>query len=219
MDNVIKVTFPAYARLQDNKEFLGKAIEKSIFFVSVIIFPLTLFMIFAIKPLVFIIPKYTKWEPALLPFYLFAASSLFASVSTPLTNVLNATGKIKTTLKLMVLWTVLTWVLTPIFVLLWNFSGVALATLLVSTTVFLPVLLVKRIVDFAFIGNVGKPFLAATMIGIALYLIMPQLQKDLLGLVVMVTLGVIIYSVAMFVLAKEKILKSLNLLLGVLRHE
>ena len=219
MDNVIKVTFPAYARLQDNKEFIGKAIEKSIFFVSVIIFPLTLLMIFAIKPLVFVIPKYTKWEPALLPFYLFAASSIFASISTPLTNVLNATGKIKTTLKLMVLWTVLTWVLTPILIYFCDFTGVALVALLVSTTVFLPVLLVKRIVDFTFIGNVGKPFLAATMMGITLYLIMPQLQKDLLGLVVMVTLGVIIYSVAMFILAKEKILESLNLFLRVLKHE
>src|SRR3989344_275892 len=40
VDSVTKVTFSSYSRLQENKEFLKLAIEKSLFFTSVIIFPL-----------------------------------------------------------------------------------------------------------------------------------------------------------------------------------
>ena len=39
MDNVIRITFPSFSRLQDEKEVLTKAIEKSIFAACFLIFP------------------------------------------------------------------------------------------------------------------------------------------------------------------------------------
>ncbi len=111
MDSVIRVTFPAYSRLQEKPEELRKAIEKAIFFLSILIIPLLVGLSFLIKPLVHLIPQYLKWEPALTSFYLFAIASVFAAISTPLTNALNAIGRVKTTLKLMIMWTVLVWIL------------------------------------------------------------------------------------------------------------
>lgn len=161
MDSVIRVTFPAFSRLQHDKERLRLAIEKTLFGLSVSIFPITIAMIVAIKPLISIIPRYGKWEPAVLSFYLFAVASAVASLSTPLTNALNALGHIKTTLKLMILWTTLTWVLTVVLLPLLGFNAVAFSLLLITTTLILVVLLAQRAVPFSFRTSVQVPFFAA----------------------------------------------------------
>ena len=44
---------------------------------------------------------------------MFALSVGWAAISTPLVNTLNAIGKINRSLKLMVIWTLLTWIVTP----------------------------------------------------------------------------------------------------------
>ncbi|MEK9143665.1 MAG: oligosaccharide flippase family protein [Patescibacteria group bacterium] len=162
MDSVIRVTFTAFSRLQHDKERLRLAIEKTLFGLSVSIFPITIAMIVAIEPLIAIIPRYGKWEPAVLSFYLFAVASAVASLSTPLTNALNALGYIKTTLKLMILWTTLTWVLTVALLPLMGFNAVAFSLLLITTTLILVVLLAQRAVPFSFRTSVQVPFLAAS---------------------------------------------------------
>ncbi len=39
MDSVMKVTFPAYARMQNDRDELKRAIEKTLYFVSLLTFP------------------------------------------------------------------------------------------------------------------------------------------------------------------------------------
>lgn len=218
MDSVIKVTFPAYSRLQDNLSALRAGIEKGLFAVCFFTFPALTGLALLASSLVQFLPRYMKWQPALLALYLFCLQAAFACVSTTLTNTLNATGRIKTTLKLMIGWTALTWILTPIFIYLWGYSGVALAAFLVSTTVFLPIWLVKKIVGYNLWENVGKPLLGALIMGMALYLVIPLVVKGLLGIALMVLLGVIIYSAIMLLLAKEKIIEAANLALGAIKR-
>ena len=116
MDNIIKITFPSFSRLQHDKDGLRKAIEKTMFLISVCIFPTAVGIFFFSEPLVSFIPRYQKWEPAITVLVFFAASTVLSSLSTPLTNILNAIGKVKITLYFMVMWTVLTWTLNPLFI-------------------------------------------------------------------------------------------------------
>jgi O-antigen/teichoic acid export membrane protein len=157
MDSVIKVTFPAYSRLQDNLAALRSGIEKALFTVCFLTFPALVGLALLASSLVEFLPRYLKWQPALLALYFFCLQAAFACVSTILTNNLNSTGRIKITLKLMVIWTVFTWMLTPIFIHFWGYNGVAPAAALVAVTVVLPVWLVKKVVDFDLWGNVGQP--------------------------------------------------------------
>lgn len=155
MDNLIKVTFPAFSRLQNNPAYLKAALEKSILFLFLLILPMSLLMIIFIRPLVYLIPKYLKWEPALLSFYLFVLANLFSALSTPLTNVLNAIGKIKTTLKLMLMWTILTWLIGPFLVFKMGFNGVALAAFIIAaSTVIVPVVTVKKYIHIELLANI-----------------------------------------------------------------
>lgn len=81
MDSVVRVTFPAFARLQHDTDRLRIGIEHTLFGLCVTILPITVAMIVGIRPLMDIIPRYGKWEPAILSFYLFAAASAIASLS------------------------------------------------------------------------------------------------------------------------------------------
>ena len=69
MDNVIRITFPSFSRLQDEKEVLTKAIEKSIFAASFLIFPSLVGLVILSPYFVHLIPKYLKWEPALMSLF------------------------------------------------------------------------------------------------------------------------------------------------------
>lgn len=165
VQNVMAVTFPTFSRLQKDLVFLRKAIEKSIYFITLAIFPLLMGMIVLIKPLTVVVPKYGKWEPAIISFVFFTLSIGWSAISTPLVNTLNAIGKINQSLKLMVIWTVLTWVLTLPLVYWLGFNGVAIAAFVISLTSFLSVKYVKQVVDFSFWLMIKDQLLATLIMG------------------------------------------------------
>jgi O-antigen/teichoic acid export membrane protein len=161
VQNVMAITFPTFSRLQKNPKALARAIEKSLFFITLGIFPIIMGMCLFIFPLVKLLAKYQKWQPAVWSLVFFSLSIAWSAVSTPLTNTLNAIGKINTTLKLMVMWTVLTWIITPVLVWKLGFQGVALAALIISFSSFLPIIEVKKVVPFDAWGNIWRQFMAA----------------------------------------------------------
>ncbi|OGG11612.1 hypothetical protein A2Z00_04525 [Candidatus Gottesmanbacteria bacterium RBG_13_45_10] len=205
MDSVIRVTFPAFSRLQESKEQLTKAIEKTLFGMAFTIFPVSVALLFFMRPLVAIVPKYTKWEPALLSFYLLAFTSILASLSTPLTNALNAVGKIKITLALMVFWTALTWLFTIVFVHFFGFNGVALALLVVASSLGLVVALAKKIAPFHFIASIKKPLVGIVFQSLWYWVALTFLPHTTVLLVVMAGVGVILYGGILWYIDRDRI--------------
>jgi len=149
-----------------------------------------------IKPLTIVVPSYAKWQPAIYSFVLFTISIGWAALSSPLINALNAIGKINQTLKLMILWTVLTWALTPLSVLIFGFNGVALAAFAIAFTSFLPILYVKKYVQINVITNIWPQFVAALIMGIVGWLSLSiwsqSLKWMLVGMISVSTLYVLI---------------------------
>jgi O-antigen/teichoic acid export membrane protein len=205
MDSVIRVTFPAFSRLQEHKVHLRTAIEKTLFGLSMAIFPISVGLLFFVQPLIGIIPKYAKWEPALLSFYILTISSVFAGLTTPLTNALNAIGKIKVTLGLMVMWTALTWVLTLTLIRFFGFNGVPLAFLLVSTTIVVVVGLVKREVQFSFWKSIYGALLASVLQGTLYAVLLRFVPHSLLWLIIAGSAGVILYAGVIWIVEKKRI--------------
>ncbi len=204
MDNIIKVTFPAYARLQDNKKILSRAISKSLFFLSLFIFPAILLLTMYIKPMVYLIPRYIKWEPAIISFYLFAFSSVLAAFSSPLINMLNALGKINTTLKIMIFWTILTWFLVPISVTVLGYNGVAFASLLISFTAFIPIFVAKKNLDFSIINPISKPLISTLLVGV-IVLFIQKINLNFFLIIVSFFLAVFLYLFLIFAWMRKEI--------------
>lgn len=161
VQNIMAITFPTFSRLQGHPDLLKKAIEKTLFFISLAIFPILIGMCVFIWPITQVVPRYDKWEPAVLSFVFFALSIVGAAISSPITNTLNALGKINQSLQLMIMWTVLTWIVTPIMMYFFGFTGVAVAQFLITITSVLPIMILKKYIAFDVIEPLWRQAVAA----------------------------------------------------------
>ena len=211
MDNVIRITFPSFSRLQHDREVLSKAVEKAIFAACFFIFPSITGLVSLTPFFISIIPKYSKWEPAVLSLVLFSINAAFSSISTPLTNALNAIGKIKTTLYLMIFWTGATWILSPFAILLFGFNGVALASAVISLSALIVVYVVKKHVDFN-LFVVTYPLLGALIMGIFLFFVGKVVIHGLIGLLLMILFGAVVYFFTMLLFSKDDLLSNLKII-------
>lgn len=210
MDNIIRITFPSFSRLQEERSALSFAVEKSIFATSFLIFPSLLGLVILFPYFIDLIPKYSKWEPALLSLGFFSANAAFSSISTPLTNALNAIGKIKTTLYLMIFWTVTTWILTPLGVFYFGFNAVSIVSAIISSSAVFVVFLVRKYIDFNIFKVATYPALASLVMGVVLYLLSPTVIQNAYTLIFMIVLGGVIYFSMMFIMAKEQIIADIK---------
>ena len=214
VDSVTRVTFSAYARLQDDALLLRKAIEKSLFFVAAIMFPMLTGLIIAAPLFIGYFPKWhNKWEPAVVSLVFFGLNAIVSSLSGILVNVLDSTGRVKTTLRLMVIWTALTWILTPLFIHFWGYNGVSVASFAVTLTIWYTVYLVKKVVEFSFFGSILKPILATSVMAVLFYIATLLFVSNMTTLLVSVFISGIAYSVIFYVLAGSELRKDMKKIL------
>lgn len=206
---VNRITFPTFSRLQEDKQSLQHAVEKSLFITTLLVYP-ALFGIGAILPSLLQYVISSKMQPAAVSFYLFFFSTFWAAISTTFTNTLNAVGYIKTTLKLMIFWTVITWILTPILVFVYGFVGVALASFIISFTSILTIILVKRIMVVNVLDSILLPTVASFFMGVVIFLFSQSFVKDKLTLGLAVLLGGAFYFILIFLFGKTKALTELK---------
>jgi O-antigen/teichoic acid export membrane protein len=205
MDNVLKVTFPAFSRMQDDKEHLKRSVTRSIFFVCFLVFPSVVGFLVLAPILVSIIPRYEKWEPALLPLAIVSINTIFAAATTQLTNVLNAIGKIKTTFKLMVMWTVLSWAFIPLLAIKYGLIGASVGYALVGSSSMIAIAIVYRIVNFSLYKSILAPALGAMVMGMAVLIIRNMLSEDVWSVIMLTVSGLVVYMGTMYLLAGKAI--------------
>lgn len=213
VQNVLAITFPTFSRLQHDKAILQKAIEKSLFFISLALFPLIVGMSIFIFPFIQLVPAWEKWLPAAPLLVLFCISIAWGGISTPLTNALNAIGQINTTLKLMILWTVLTWVLTPLLLIPFGFIGVGAAAVIISCTSVLSVYYIQKVVPIGFIKQVYIQFFASLGMAVVGFIGIQQWSISFSHFVLGIICTGATYLVLVFVIGRTKVLSEIRSLL------
>lgn len=218
MDNIIKITFPSFSRLQHDKNALRRAIEKTLFLISAFILPTAIVIIFFSPYLVNFIPKYKKWEPAILSLTFFSLSTILSSLSTPLTNILNAIGRVKVTLNFMVLWTVLTWTIAPIFIIIYGYNGVALATFIISFSSVLVFFIARIYVKFSIFKPLFASFAAA--LGMVVFVLLTQkIISSLPLLIIEILISFIFYLAVLYLFARSEINSTMKFVLTSIKQE
>lgn len=210
MDNVIKITFPAYSRLQDNPEKLKKAVEISLFAIFSLVLPGIVGLCIVAPALISIIPKYYKWEPALLSLYIFGISSIWAAISTPLTNLLNAIGKIKVTFKLMISWTGLTWLLTPLLSIKFGFLGVSLSQAIIAFTGILVIYVVNKNVPIDMYKSLKGVFISTSIMAATTIFFLNLLPVHFSSILFTVVISASIYLFTLSLVDREKFTFATN---------
>lgn len=206
MDHVIKVTFPAFARMQNEKAELARTLTRSIFFICFLVFPSMVGLLTLAPILVRIIPRYGKWEPALIPLVLISVNTVFAAITTQLTNLLNSTGRIKTTFKLMVFWTGLTWLLVPYLAIRFSVIGAATAYALIGVTSIVAIYIVRKMIKFSLIDSAVKPAIAAVVMGTVLFSLRRTLPTNLTSVWILMGTGAFVYIISIYLLVGASII-------------
>jgi O-antigen/teichoic acid export membrane protein len=210
MDNVTKVTFPAFSRMQDEKQHLKRSVPRSIFFICFLVFPSLMGLVILAPILVEVIPKYGKWAPALIPLAFLALNTVFASVTTQLTNLLNAIGKIKVTFKLMIMWTVLTWALVPILSIKFGVIGAAMAYALVGASSVIAIYIARKYVKFSLSDSVLGPGVAAAIMSVTLLLVKNLLPTNLMAVWILIIVGAVSYFLAIYLIVGVSIIADVK---------
>lgn len=205
MDAIMKVTFPTFSRLQDHKELLKKSLEKSLYFIALVVFPILAGISYIAPDIINIIPKYTKWLPAIFPMYLFAVCAGIAAITTPITNAFNAIGKITLTTKFMIMWTVLTWIFYPL--LSWKFGliGTAWAAVIVGISSFVVWFAAEKNFELNIFNTIKKPFIGTLLMMVGLSLLNLASLPSLINLIGKILIGTIIYGLYILLFSKKEI--------------
>ena len=198
MDHVIKVTFPAFARMQDEKDHLKRSLERSILFICLLVFPSVAGLLIVAPMLVEIIPRYEKWAPALIPLFFISINTIFAAVTTQLTNLLNSIGKIKVTLKLMIMWVTLTWLFIPFLAIRYGINGAAFGYMLVGTSSVVAVYVARKYVPFSFKASFVFPAISSFIMFIILLAIRSRLSVSAMSVAMLVVSGMVIYLISTY---------------------
>lgn len=206
MNIMIRVTFPAFSRLQDSKENLKSTLEDSLFATGLVLYPMLLGLN-AVAPSLIAHVVSPKWQPALPLIYLFSIGAFWATLSSPFTNFLNAIGRIKITLKLMVMWTTLEWALSPLLTLYFGFLGVGIASAVISITSIIPLIIVRRLIKIEVIRNIWQPILASSVMALFAFFLSRTFVNSFITLLWVVLISAAFYFVLIFILAKERIIK------------
>lgn len=209
MNIVIRVTFPAYSRLQEDREGLSETLERSLFMTALFLYPM-LFGIVAIAPAFINYVVTAKWHPAQPLIYLFSFSAFWSPLSSTFTNFLNAIGKINITLRLMVMWTILEWTLSPLLTIFYGYYGVAIASAIISFTSIITIVIIKRNIEVDIIKSIWQPVVSSVLMGLAVLVMANRLVFNLPSLLIAILIGALLYAGLMSLIAWDKMLDTIR---------
>ncbi len=207
LDPITKVTFPAFARMQDQKKELAKSVTRSLMVISFFVFPAVVGLWLTAPLIIRVIPNYSKWEPSLVPLGLMSINVLFAAVTTQLTNMLAAIGRIKTVSKLMIMWATLTIILVPSLGYFYGVNGAALGYALVSTTSVIAIFIAKKYVNFSIVDSLAKTSISTIVMAFLILISRQFAPPTLLALIIVILIGGFSYlGVAYLLMGKALVL-------------
>ena len=200
LDPITKVTFPAFARMQGHRDELANSVTRSLMVITFFVFPSAVGIWLTAPLIIKVIPNYAKWEPSLVPLGFMTVNVLFAAVTTQLTNMLSAIGKIKTVSKLIAMWAILTILLVPGLGHLYGINGAALGYALVSSTSVIAIAIAKTYVNFSLSQSVLKTGVATLVMGAVVAVSRLFAPPTLPALVVVIRMGAISYLATSYAL-------------------
>lgn len=216
-----RVSFPSLSRVREDREAFGRLLEKMLRALMLVTTPM-LAVTAGVIPWIVTFLYTEKWAPAIPAFYGFAARMLGGTVTTPLVAALNALGRPRQALQLLLLWTASDWALALVLISISGFTGVAIAY---GVSVWVPVIgLIRALSTIASVNwtyALVRPAMAGVMTFLTLRALAEHFVGDLPSLLVIAALGGLAYPVFLLLLEGRtwllEIRRSFGLIVRVMR--
>lgn len=217
MSDIFRVTFPAYSRLQGNPEVLKKAIEKTIRFTNLFLFPAAFLLAALARPIVTIVFT-DKWLPALPAFYLHLLGIIVVGITNTFMDALWALGQTKTAVKLLIVYTLVNWGASVPLVYRFGFNGAMIGSVIVLY-VSLPLTwyYIRRIVKVEVIRHLWPAFLAGALAGLAGWRL-SYLADNLVNLLTVGIASGLVYLAALVLFDRKQLIADFTWFWSKIRH-
>jgi O-antigen/teichoic acid export membrane protein len=208
MDNISRVLFPVFSRLQHDTEKIKQLIEKIMFYQTALLTPALLGLALEMDDVIHVIPKYAKWAPALPLLYIFCVSAFFATFSSPLINLINSLGKAKIPFAFMLIWTIVTWIFTPLLTHYLGYYGFPITVLIVSLSSVFVMKKARELVPFKIWASIYKPFFSAITMGAIMIALKQLFPHTMYGIIITSIAGALTYLAVLLFAFKVDIIKE-----------
>lgn len=203
-----RVAFPAFSKLQDNKELLSRTVARSIRMMTLLMFPITAVMI-ALGPEITHVVFTDKWMPGIWAFYFYCTTPAIIGFMLPMYSAILSVGKSAILLKMTTVLLLLEWGIGVPFVLRCGFTGIAFSQPIIGLIFYFFYRSVLRGegVSFSLWNNIRWQTYAAVSTGLVIKLVAMTMSINIVILVAMFVLEVVLYSVIMYCLNKPVLLE------------
>ena len=189
-----RVAFPAFSKLQDDKELLARTVERSIRMMTLVMFPISAIMV-ALGPEMTHVVFTDKWMPGINAFYLYCLSPGFIGLFLPLYCGILSLGKSRILLLMTIGLIVFEWGLGIPLVLKCGFTGVAM-TQPVTIPIFgyIYYLVLKRHdIEVKVIRNIKWQFITAILSAALVKFTMVFFEANVLSVGFVGVVGLLVY--------------------------
>jgi O-antigen/teichoic acid export membrane protein len=186
-----RIYMPAFARMQNHPEQLGRFVERIIWATNSLAAPLSILILTLAVPITRLIYG-EKWLAALPILYLLWVANLFVATVTPLYGLLNAIGKSRVTFVFTVIWMAGTWAIGVPSIIAFGSIGFAIANVIVQFSNLILFRTAQRYVKFRILPMVAPCWLIAGFTGAMVHFaqhVVPVGSIPLLFLYAVVGLG------------------------------
>ena len=214
-----KVAFPAFSRLQHERDLLKEAIERSIRMMTLVMFPITA-ILGALAPGIVITVFTEKWMPAISAYYFYCTSPFVIGIALPLYSGILALGKSGILMKMAVLLLCLEWGLGVPFVWAFGFNGIAFNQPIVAM-VFLYIyrrVLAGEGVSVEILKNVWNPILTSCIVAVAVKLASGWLAVNLQNIGILFVLGGSLFLALQYMFRKDVIVEFYGYTMEILSY-
>jgi O-antigen/teichoic acid export membrane protein len=216
---VSRVAFPSISRVQDDPLAVGQMTQAIFKYVNLFTFPL-IFIFAALIPEFVAVVFTDKWRPAIPAFYFLSLRMLGSNVTTLYISVLNALGQVKTSLRILVWWTLADWALALAF-LPFGFTGIAMAYGLSVLPVSVWLLReLNRFTRINLMRSLYRPLLLSAAAGAFIFIFKSRLAPSWGVVLGLAGAGLLSFVLLLFVVEQEALLaEGKAFLLAVLKRE
>jgi len=217
MSDIFRVTFPTYSRIQHDTAMLKQAIEKTIRFTNLFLFPAVFLLAATAKPIITIIFT-DKWLPALPAFYIHLGGILVVGITNTFMDSLWALGKTRIAVKLLIIFTIVNWLTSVPLVYRFGFTGAMIGSVIVLY-VSLPLTwyYIRKIVKVEVIRHIWPAFLASALAGLLAFKL-SFLAINLFSLFLVGFLAGLVYLACILVLDRKRLTADIRWLWGIIKH-
>jgi O-antigen/teichoic acid export membrane protein len=199
-----RVAFPAFSRIQDNKEMLTRAVESSIRCMTLVLFPVTAIII-ALGPEITHVVFTDKLMPGIPTFYFYCISPLGVGIFLPLYSAILAQGRSRILVLMVVLLIILEWGFGVVFVETFGFVGVAMTqAITVPVFTYIYKLVLRNYgINVCIKINILSQLVSALITGLIVYQVMKYLPATLLFVITIALLGTVLYIMIIYLINRR----------------